>query len=163
MIKSDDLVNLLWYESNGDVISLPKIKGRDRIALIKGNDRKIFKHRKIPKESNGGKEKCFISMEYGVVSRENSRGNRSGINPYFKNVSLAIYIYVPETLDDILNGSRLMCIDQCLENTLSGEMTKAVTKCYVAASDPIDRPPSGYIGRRMYLRFSDVNEGAFGG
>lgn len=160
MINSDHLTNLLWHEDNGDVINLPYLKGVAKRALIKGGNQKIFKYRKIPNEDEiGDKASCRISMEYGAVTR----GDRDRTNKYFKSVSMAIYIYVPQTLEDIGNGSRMMCIDKALEDILNGEKIAALTECYVSGSEAMERPPKGYIGRTMYLRFVDTNEGAFNG
>ena len=157
IVQSDDLLKFLFYKDMGEgVASLSNVSGKDKVGMITGKTQQIFPYKKIPQSRE--EFQCYISMEYGAVNRE-TRGRGS---KYFKYPSFFIYILVSQTLDSTPNGSRLLAIEQCIEDTFHGKQIDAISMCYLGNSTPIDCP-NGYLGRAIPLIFVDTNEVSLNG
>lgn len=161
LLKSEDLFKFLYYEDIPQGIDkLPNVSTKDKLIMIEGQKdtksekRQIFPYKKVPLVSE--KFTCFLSMEYGVVKREGRHRN----NRYFKVPTFCFYVIVAETLDDTGNGSRLLAIEQCIEDLFHGEYLEAVGECLLGTSTPLSIK-GGYIGREIPLMFVDTNEKAF--
>ena len=160
IVTSEELVKFLWYKDmDKDILSLPNLSGRDVMSLTRGDTAKIFPYKKIPQSDEDFN--CYISMEYGVVRRQIA-SRSSNIGKYYKQPSFLVYIIVPQILEVTANGSRLLALEQCIENIFHGQELKAIGQCYVGDSQPLSCP-DGYLGRVVPLIFADTNEVSWNG
>lgn len=156
IVTSMDLVKFLWYkDTDKDIPLLDDLSGRDIMSLTRGTSPKILPYKKIPQTDKDFD--CYISMEYGVVKRQVSSRGGKGISKHYKHPSFFIYILVPQTLETTINGSRVLAIEQCIEDAFHGQEIKALGQCYVGDSSPLPCP-DGYLGRAIPLMFADTNE-----
>lgn len=171
IMQSKDLMKFLYYKDNGDITALPNLTSDQIKSLMKNtkyedsnedgaSTQRIFPFKKLPKDSDRNTLGCFISMEYGVIERESRQRGKSG--GYWKKPSFCIFLFVPDRLDPTKNGSRLLAMEQCIEDAFNGRSLEAISHCYVGNSLPL-QTASGYIGRQIPLIFVDKNEGVWNG
>ena len=142
-----------------DILLSRKVSSKDKVKLLMGDTQRIFPYRKIPNDAESTQAEVYISMEYDSILRQ----ERGKTNAYFKRSIVAMYILVNESLESTLNGSRSVCIEQCIENALHNKPIESISKCFIVESKTIGKPPKGYVGRIVYLSFADTNEGAISG
>ena len=160
IVQSEDLLKFLFYKESTDINKLPKLSSNEMQSLIRGKKQKIFGYKKIPQVSGDNEFECFISMECGVIGRSNRNGK--GVNEHFKQVNFSLFVLVPEYLESTENGSRLLAIEKCIEDTFHGKPIESIGLCYVSGSRPIDAS-KGYVAREISLVFVDKNEGVWNG
>ena len=163
VMSNQDLLKLLFYcdiieinairESLGkpkfptidkaDILSLPNLN-RTQSNSLKINQ--VFKYKRMP--LNGETfTKCFLSMQFGRVLREPK-------NNHFTLPLFAFTIVCPDAISETLNGSRILAIEQCIEDSFAYQHVAGLGQTFVIGSEP-ENTDTGYQARTITLRFLD--------
>lgn len=124
-----------------DILSLPNLNRTQKDSL-KLNQ--IFKYKRMPLNSQVD-AKCFLSMQFGRVLRDNKNNHWS--LPLF-----AFTIVCPDAISETLNGSRILAIEQCLEDSFAYQHVAGIGQTFVIGSEP-ETVDTGLQSRTMTLRF----------
>ena len=141
VMSNQDLLKFLFYCDTKDVLSQPNLNRTQRDSL-KLNQ--IFKYKRMPL-NNETVTKCFLSMQFGRVLREPK--NNHWIMPYF-----AFTIVCPDAISETLHGSRILAIEQCLEDSFAFQNIAGIGLTFIVGSDP-ETVDTGYQARTMTFKF----------
>lgn len=140
VMTNQDLLKFLFYCDTKDVLSQPNL---NRIQKDSLKLNQIFKYKRMPL-NNETKTKCFLSMQFGRVVR--NLENNHWVIPLF-----AFTIVCPNAISETLHGSRILAIEQCLEDSFSYQYIDKLGMMYIVGSDP-ETVDTGYQSRTMTFK-----------
>lgn len=143
VMTNQDLLKFLFYCDTNDVLSQPVLNRTQRQSLI---NTQIFKYKRMPLKDQTY-TKCFLSMQFGRVVRNPE--NNHWTTPLF-----AFTIVCPDAISETLQGSRVLAIEQCLEDSFSYQYIDKLGMMYIIGSDP-ETVDTGYQSRT--ITFKTIN------
>lgn len=143
VMTNQDLLKLLFYCDTNDVLSQPNLT-RNQKDSLKLNQ--IFKYKRMPLNSQTN-AKCFLSMQFGRVLRDSK--NNHWTMPLF-----AFTIVCADSVGEILQGSRILAIEQCIEDIFAFQNVAGIGQTFIIGSDP-ETVDTGYQARTMTIKFLD--------
>lgn len=143
VMSNQDLLKFLFYCDTKDVLSQPNLNRTQRQSLI---DTQIFKYKRMPLKDQTY-TKCFLSMQFGRVLRD-AKNNHWSL-PLF-----AFTIVCPDAISETLQGSRILAIEQCIEDSFAYQHVAGIGQTFVIGSDP-ETVDTGYQARTITIRFLD--------
>jgi len=146
VMTNQDLLKFIYYcntDDKTDILSLPNLTKDQRKSLI---NTQIFKYKRMPLNSQTD-AKCFLSMQYLGV-------NRNRKEPYWMQPYFEFTVVCSTSIDETLNGSRLLAIEECITDTFDMQTVGAVGNCRVLTSQP-SNCDTGYIARVIQIYFID--------
>lgn len=154
LIKSDELVRFLWYTNeSGNILSpsLPNISDRDRVGLIQGDAKKIFKRKKVPKTNTPNDADCYISIRYTNIGRIQRNGRLLNMQV------LSFYVFCHESLCDTLNGQRDMCLVEAIRRIFDDKNIVGIGKTSMPTIADL-QTPDDFMGYVVTYEIPDFKE-----
>ena len=142
-MSNQDLLKFLFYCDIDDVLSQPNLN-RTQTNSLKKNQ--IFKYKRMPL-NNETVTKCFLSMQYLGV-------NRNKKEPYWMMPYFEFTVVCPDSIAEILQGNRVLAIEDCLVQTFDMQNVGAVGNTRVLISEP-ETTDTGFQARKIQLVFYD--------
>lgn len=150
LIKSDNLTKFLWYrDTDKNIPSLKELTNKQKLSLIRGDNRKIFPRVKIPSVDSVARSYVCIRYTNILPSRRNS-----------KNLSrqvLKFYIICHESLCDTLNGQRDICIAESIRQIFDNRNIVGIGRTTVPTITDV-QVAKGYMGYEMQYEILDFEE-----
>ena len=150
LLMNDDLIKFLYYKDSDFDIRNQKFKVDNKIKNYVKNNQFLYYNSLEDRQSH-----TYIIIDMGKVNREEGF-HADVVEQNFLEMRMYVYICCHDDLCNTVNGDRIRCIEQCIQDVCTNAEVDKSFHCWVGSSNPVS-VAENYKCRLVPILFSYFN------